>query len=89
MTAVDVFGSFADAGQLTLLAAPPAAGPPVFGVPVTLNLDASGKLHTGTVTAAGPGTWSFKLKKAAAPDYRHLTADDAQELMLIFHYTMS
>jgi Tc toxin complex TcA C-terminal TcB-binding domain/Neuraminidase-like domain/Salmonella virulence plasmid 28.1kDa A protein len=87
---VDVFGSFTDGGPFTILVAPPSVGPPVFGPPGALNLDAAGKLHIGSAVVAGaPGLWSFKLKQAAAPDFKHLTADLAQDLMLVFHYTLT
>jgi hypothetical protein len=87
---VDIFGSFTDGGQFTILVAPPSGGLPVFGAPVTLSLDVSGKLHTGsTAVTGGPGLWSFKLKQVAAPDFKHLTADVAQDLMLVVHYTVT
>jgi hypothetical protein len=40
-------------------------------------------------TAGAPPTWTFKLKKAAAADFRSLTEGDIDDLVLVLRYEVA
>jgi hypothetical protein len=41
------------------------------------------------VASASPGTWTFKLRTAAAPDFRSLSPDDVGDVLLLVTFQVS
>jgi len=55
------------------------------------NPNLSPKIDLGKTpsNSATPPTWSFKLKKSSATDFRSLTASDLDDLVVIVGYQVS
>jgi len=97
---IDVLSKTGDAGDYTLVITPPggtattvtfSADPTLGGVHHWEKPNVSPKIELGKVPSNGttPPTWSFKLKKASATDFRSLTGDDLDDLVLIVGYQVS
>ena len=96
---IDVLSKTSDAGDYTLVITPPGgtATTVTFSVDSTLgvhhwdNPNLSPKIELGKAPSNGatPPTWSFKLKKASATDFRSLTGNDLDDLVLIVGYQVS
>jgi Tc toxin complex TcA C-terminal TcB-binding domain/Neuraminidase-like domain/Putative peptidoglycan binding domain/Salmonella virulence plasmid 28.1kDa A protein len=92
---IDVFAKLGDPGDYVLELLRPGAPPQT----VTLEADASiGGVHhwgvhplapksdLGRAPASAPHLWSLKLKRASAADFRSLTAEEIEDLVIVFQY---
>jgi len=98
---IDVLAKTAEASDYTLIITPPggAAQTVTFSADATLNgvhhwsnSSLSPKVNLGRAPTPGgtaPPTWTLKLKKASATNFRSLTADDLDDLVLIVAYQAS
>ncbi|HEU5381439.1 MAG TPA: hypothetical protein VFV38_38945 [Ktedonobacteraceae bacterium] len=101
VTSIDVLAKTSDSGDYTLVVTAPGGSPNsvTFSDDATLggvhhweNLNLSPKVDLGKTpssnTTPSP-TWSFKLKKSSATDFRSLTAADLDDLVIIVGYQVS
>lgn len=100
VASIDVLAKTSDSGDYTLVVTPPGGSPTsvTFSADATLggvhhwaNPNLSPKVDLGKTpsTSATPPTWSFKLKKGSAADFRSLTAADLDDLVVIVGYQVS
>ncbi len=100
VTSIDVLAKTSDSGDYTLVVTPPggSATSVTFAADATLggvhhweNLNLSPKIDLGKTpsSSATLPTWSFKLKKSSATDFRSLTATDLDDLVVIVGYQVS
>ncbi len=97
---IDVLSKTSDTSDYMLVITPPggiattvtfSADPTLGGVHHWDNPNVSPKIDLGKALSNGapPPTWSFKLKKASAADFRSLTASDLDDLVIIVGYQVS
>lgn len=100
VTGIDVIAKLADAGDYTLEITRPGVA-----APQTKIMHAGGtlgELHVfsdqalapvsnlgNTNTPAAPPTWTFKLQKAGAANFRSLAVDEIEDLVIILRYTVN
>ena len=100
VASIDVLAKTSDGGDYTLVVTPPggSATSVTFSADATLggvhhweNPNLSPKIDLGKTpsNSATPPTWSFKLKKSSATDFRSLTASDLDDLVVIVGYQVS
>ncbi len=89
VTRAQLVGRMASAGDYEVVGDPVAPG-----APLTLSRDGLfGTAHHGDQNAPGAGwqlgDWTFKVKRATAPDFTALPDGDVDELFLLLHYELS
>ncbi len=100
VASLDVLATIADAGDYTLVITPPGGTPQTVTLPADATLNGlhhwattfSTKIdlgHTPTPVGAKLPTWSVKLQKRGASDFRSLTPADIEDLVLIAGYQIS
>ena len=100
VASIDVLAKTSDSGDYTLVVTAPGGSPNsvTFSADNTLggvhhweNPNLSPKVDLGKTPSNGatPPTWSFKLKKSAATDFRSLTAADLDDLVIIVGYQVA
>ena len=97
---LDVIAKTAEASDYTLVVTAPGGAPNTITFPADpaladahhVNVPISPAIDLGrapTPTGQAPPTWTFKLKKAGAADFRSLTEDDLEDFLLILSYAVS
>jgi hypothetical protein len=100
VTGIDVLAKTSDGSDYTLVVTPPGGNPTsvnfladatLGGVHHWENLNLSPKIDLGKTpsNSAAPPTWSFKLRKNSAVDFRSLTTADLDDLVVIVGYQVS
>jgi peptidoglycan hydrolase-like protein with peptidoglycan-binding domain len=92
---IDAIAKFSDTGPYHLFVTPPKAAN---AIDVTMTVQApfsgvhwgeehlAGGVDLGTAPAVPAPTWSFKLQKEGAADFRSLASDEVDDLILILQY---
>ena len=83
-------GNFVLAPQAPLPTAAVTMTPVQSGAPVQSGPEPNVSAATiNTPSSAAPGTWSFQLRQASAPDFRSLTKNEIGDVVLLVNYSVS